>query len=151
MFQFSHQTKLVEETTGLKSCLHKRVLTPKGYIVGTVKDVRVDEKAHHFEGIVIGKLFQKPFFISRDYVHTISADTIVLKEELITLYKGRELISFEGKSLGTVIGVERIGNTNKLSSILVRKKGLMRKHKTINVDQIAHIGASIILKEHAKY
>ncbi|MFT4313488.1 MAG: PRC-barrel domain-containing protein [Candidatus Woesearchaeota archaeon] len=147
MEQFTKQTKLVEETISLQSMLKKQVVTPKGSILGKVKEIRIQEGTCHLEGIIVKKGVQKPFFVSKDYIKHISLDAIMLTEELTNQYLNAPVISFAGHKIGTVCEIYRVQNSNIVDTFVVRKRGLFGRKIQIPITQVHQLGASIILKE----
>jgi sporulation protein YlmC with PRC-barrel domain len=145
--QFTN-TFLEQETAGLLRMLKSEVVTPKGYVVGRVLDVRVNEKTFTFEGIVVkGKL---RLYISKDFIQSISADAVMLKDELICLLKGRTVVSYEGEILGVIYQIDQLENQNHFETLYVRPKLFFGKRKMVKPSQIKSIGTSVILKNGTK-
>ncbi len=142
------QTFLEQETAGLLRILKSEVVTPKGYVLGKVVDVRVNDKTFTFEGIIVKGKIQT--YVSRDFIHSISADAVMLKDELICLYKGRPVVSFEGETLGFVHSIVQMENLNEFSELIIRPKFWFGKKLILKNSNIKSIGTSIILKNGAK-
>ena len=142
---------LLQETAGLLSMLKSNVVTPKGYVVGKVQDVRVDDKTFSFEGITIKPGgWKKSFYVSKDYVRSISADAIMLSEEPVFLLASRPVVSFEGEVIGVVKHIHQIENQNDYLYLVVRPKMLIGKSYKVKKSQIKSVGTTIILKNGAK-
>lgn len=150
MEQYTKQTKSVEESIPLQSMRYKPVVTPNGSILGKVIQIRIQDGTCHLEGLVIKKLFKKKFFVSSDYIKHISLDAIMLTEEIANQYINVEVITYDGEKFGRVVEVHRVQNTNKIESLTVKRRGILKRKVTIPLNDIHQIGASIILKENAK-
>jgi len=142
---------LLQETAGLLNMLKSDVVTPKGYVVGKVKDVRVNDKTFLFEGILIeqGK-FAKDIYISKEFIKSISADAVMLGSEPVFLLVGRPVVSYEGEVIGMVKHVHQIENQNDYLHLVVRPKFLIGKSYKIKRNHVKSIGTTIILKNGAK-
>ena len=151
MEQYTKQTKSFEETISLSSMISKTVVTPRGSIIGKVLQVRIQDGTCHLEGLVIRKGFlHKPFFVSKDYIQHISLDAIMLSEELTHQYVKTPVLYYSGDILGKVLQIKRVQQTNKIESILVKKKGLFGKKVVVAVKDVKQFGKSLLLKEDAK-
>jgi sporulation protein YlmC with PRC-barrel domain len=145
--QFTN-TFLEQETAGLLRMLKSEVVTPKGYVVGKVLDVRVNEKTFTFEGIVVkGK---QRLYISKDFIQSISADAVMLKDELVSLLKGRLVVTYEGEVVGVIYKVDQLENQNHFETLYVRPKLFFGKRKIVKPSQIKSLGTSVILKNGTK-
>jgi len=148
MQQYTQQNHLAEETASLKSAIGSNVITPKGYVVGKVIDVRVNEKTLGFDGVLIAKRGSK-IYVSKDYIAKVSSDSVILSVELLELIVGRRVISHDGEELGVVKEITRVKNTNEFESMEVKPKKIFKKSFFIKPSNVKSIGESVILKENA--
>lgn len=147
MKQYTQQLHLAQETISLSSALGSHAITPKGYILGKVTDIRVNEKTLGFDGVIIKKGLSNKIYVSKDYISKISKDSVILTAELLELLVGRKVISHEGEELGKVKSITRVKNSNEYESIEVSPKSIFKKSYLIRPAQVKSIGESIILHE----
>ncbi|MDD9953527.1 MAG: PRC-barrel domain-containing protein [Candidatus Woesearchaeota archaeon] len=144
MDQYVDKGPLEEETRNIKEVLGMHVLSKSGRDVGTVKELRTDEE-NNFEGIIINRgLFKKPAFIHKAYIKELSPKAVLLEIDPTFMYYRMAVITSDGKKFGTVTGIDRIRNTNKVDQILLR-----RWFRTIAVDasEVKQYGASVMLQK----
>ena len=84
-------------------------------------------------------------YICMTYIDVISSKAVILSIEPATLYEGCAVVSFDGKKLGTVKRVNRVGVTNTVASITV-SRGWFRTMDVKHAD-IKHFGTSILLSK----
>ena len=132
------------KTRGTYEIIGKRVITPAGVVVGLVKEIRLNLETNECEGILVARRFKQPYYICKTYMDRITAKAVLLSIEPVTLLAGRAVISADGKRIGTVKSIERIGDANKVKSIVA---GLgWRRTASIDASEIDKYGVSIILK-----
>ena len=132
-----------QHTKNTRDLIGLRVLTISGRKLGTVRDVRLN-KTHALEGIVAKKgILGRRRYICRTYIKEINDKAILLSIEPATTHENRRVVSADGKVFGKVVRLNRVGITNQIQSILVRR----RMHKvTIPFSQVKLLGKSIILR-----
>lgn len=135
----------VEKTVNVKKLIGKRVLSDGGAIVGSVSEIRLNPNGFDLEGIVVHTSVGA-LYVGKSYFSTISDYSVILNTELSLLVKGRKVLTIDGKTLGSVIEVNRKGNTNEIESLLV---GSFWKKYLIPVSVVKQIASSVLIK--AKY
>ena len=142
---FVEKASAVTDTLRIQDVLGKRVLAQSGTVLGRVKAVYLNKKQYCVEGVVVGKLFTEDKYICMTYIDVISSKAVILSIEPATLYEGCAVVSFDGKKLGTVKRVNRVGVTNTVASITV-SRGWFRTMDVKHAD-IKHFGTSILLSK----
>jgi len=97
-----------------------------------------------FEGVMV-KRGSTPRYVGKSYVARITDDAVILAIEPAMLSIGRPVLSSDGKRFGKVTAITRVGHTNTIASLTVRRS-LLRK-VTVPASSIKHFGESIILKK----
>jgi len=148
MVDFHHvinREKPLDNTINLKELVGKRVISSGGKIIGKVSEVRIDPHTLKLEGIIVSQGFMsKPLYIGKGYFKTLSIESIVLNVELSLFLKDKMVLQSNGKPIGKVSRVVRVGQTNNVKEIIVNK--IFRKPIIIPFSAIKLTGNSIILK-----
>ena len=135
----------IEETIDLSNLISRKVISAKGFVVGKVKRVRLNNKLF-LEGVFVSRgLYKKPLFIGASYFDKLSEKAIILKIDPFILLKGYKIITNEGEFVGKVKDFIRKNNSNDLSGIVVKKR--FWKDYSVDIINIKSFGSSIILKE----
>ncbi|OIO80484.1 hypothetical protein AUJ84_03420 [Candidatus Pacearchaeota archaeon CG1_02_32_132] len=136
---------LMEHTRSVKELLGLRVLSRSGEKIGAVKDVRYSLRAMNIKGIFTRHPKIGNLYIGSDYIEIISKDSILLSIDPAILNMNKKVITHQGKVLGKVKKIERVGNTNIISKMHIRR--FLHKAFVIKLSDIGNNGDSIILKE----
>jgi len=142
MEKITINTGIFEKTVDINKIIGARVLTKKGFVVGKVKDVRIDQKAMNFEGIVVGGA--KKAFFGVDYIEKLNYEAIILNIDPSYLIKGERVIDTYGKILGKVKEVNREAETNTIANIIVKPS--FRKAFVVPKSRIKSIGSSVVIE-----
>lgn len=126
--------------------LGKEVIDAQGEVLGVIQKLHIDKDKKCILGITVDQGFMKPdLFIGLEHIHQFGIDTIFLNTYPKNKIKGMDVITSNGRVIGTVKDVEFSGS-NQLKSIIV-KSGVLKGQKTIKASEIREIGYNIILKE----
>lgn len=120
----------------------KRVLGKNGEVIGKVKDIVISD--NKIEGI-LAKNHGKKIFIELQYIDQLFNDSVMLKIDPVTRFLGMKVFDAEGRNLGKVVDFTRIGKSNAIQKIIV-KKGIIGKQKSIPASHIETSKKNIILK-----
>lgn|SRR3989338_4124563 len=141
--QISTRKIELNDQSGLKHFLSKKVLSKDGDEIGRIKDIIFDE--HEIVGILVRKGFTD-LFIDLSYVEKLFAQSIILKINPVTRYIGMKVYDADGKFLGKVRDIVRKTNTNKIDAIII-KRGLFLKYLEVPVIEIEVEKKNIILNK----
>ncbi len=133
------------KTINIKKILYKRVLANTGLVIGRVFQLRFDTSKKTLEGIVVKRFLSKPIYLGTSYISKLTSEGIILNIEPSIFLKNRKIIDYEGKTLGKVLKVNRKGNRNDISSLIL--SSFMRKNLEIPFSAIQKLGKNIILKK----
>lgn len=136
---------LMDQTRSVKDILGVRVLSKSGEKIGVVKDVRYGPKSMGIKGILTKHPYKGPLYIGSDYIGIISDESIILAIDPATLIMNKKVVTYQGKVIGRIKKIERVGNTNLISKIHVKR--FLHKAFVIKPSDIEKSGDSIILKE----
>ena len=137
-------TSAFNETIDIKKILGTRVLTDKGFVFGSVKEIRINPKTKVFEGIVVKRTgFGDKVYFDRTYLDKISHHAVVLNIEPSILLKGQRVISHHGESIGRIKEIIRVGKRNDIKEIIV--SSLLRGRFSVKPAHIHSSGKNIIL------
>ena len=142
---FIEKASAIDETLKIQDILGKRVLAKSGAVLGRVKAIHFNKGKYFIEGIVIRKFFKEDKYICITYVNSITSKAVILSVEPVTLFEGCDVVSHDGKKVGTAKKVNRVGNTNRVASLTV-KRNLFQKMEIPHTN-IEHFGTSIILSK----
>ncbi len=141
---YTERSAAFADTRNAKKLIGIRVLTPSSEVFGKVREVRLHHTTHAFEGVVV-KRGSASRYIGKSYVARITNDAVTLSIEPAILVVGRPVVSSDGKRFGKVIKIQRVGHTNDIASLTVRRS-LLRK-AVVPASGVKQFGASIILKK----
>ena len=134
----------IESTLNLSHLINKKVISIKGFVVGKVRNVRINTKLV-VEGVVVSRgLFNKPLYIGSSYFGKLSEEAIILTIDPFILFRGMKVLTNEGEVIGKIKEITRKNNTNDMGELVV--KSMFRKRFSIDSNYIKTIGSSIILK-----
>ena len=134
----------LENTINIIMLIGKNVLSKGGTIIGRVSQIRINKENSELEGIVISRgILNKPIYVGKSYLQTISKKAIILSVELSLLLKGKKVITIDGKNIGKITTINRKGNSNEIESIIVNS---LWKKFLIPKNQIKIMGNSVILE-----
>lgn len=122
MESFVHEGASFEQTRRAKSLLGKRVLSKNGSVFGSVKQVLLDTKNREVQGILVSRSFFRPnTYVSVEYVERLTSQAVILTIDPASLFRGRPVITSDGKRYGTVKDVSRERETNNVVVYFVRR------------------------------
>lgn len=137
--------KPLEETLNLAHLRGVKVLAKDGEVVGNVSQIRMNKTKLAIEGIVVFRsLFKKPLYIGCSYIESATRHSFLLKENPSILLRGRRILDSNGKKIGSVKEVVRLGDTNKISHLVA--KAFLRKDFEVDVKKCEILKDSIILE-----
>ncbi len=122
------------------------ILSSRGVLLGKVAKVQIHLRSFKCMGIIAHlKLSGRLVYFGIDYIKTFSPQGVILSIEPAYLLLRRRVITADGKVLGRVKEVRRIGTTNQIKELVV--KALFRAPRIIASEDISSLAQSIILKE----
>lgn len=134
-----------EETFDLSDLISTKIISKDGKMIGKVSKVLLNPKKLSLEGILIRQgVFKKPIYIGISYFDRLSKDSIILKISPSVLLKRKKVLDSEGKVIGKVKSIERKGNSNEISELIISSP--LKKKFPIKMSNIKFIGKTIILK-----
>jgi sporulation protein YlmC with PRC-barrel domain len=142
---FVEKASPVDGTLRIQDVLGKRVLAKSGTVLGRVKAVHINKEKYCVEGVVVRRLFKEDKYICITYIHMITPRAVILSIEPATLFEGCSVVSRDGKKVGTVKEMHRVGETNRVASLTV-SRGWFRTMEVRYAD-VEHLGTSIILSK----
>ncbi|MBN2458130.1 PRC-barrel domain-containing protein [Candidatus Woesearchaeota archaeon] len=129
----------------LLNIIGKKVITKNGKVFGRVKDIAFD--TGKVIGIIISSFFgMKRTIISCGYIEQLNSDSVVLKINPVTSLKGKIVFDKDGKRLGRVSEIKRVGTSNDFSEVTVRRLVFFRPVRILKKDMDV-IGKNIILNK----
>ncbi len=145
MEQIIQKDKKFADTLSVAKIIGKRVISPSGFIVGKVLEVRIDNKKYSIEGIFVRNNIHGKIYFGMSYFKSISTDAVFLLIEPSILLKQKKVLAHDGKFIGKVKTVSRVDETNDVRVLEVKK--IFRKPFFIKPRDIDSYGKSIILKK----
>ena len=125
--------------------LGKEAVDPDGSIIGVVTKVHIDNGDKKVVGITIDLGFTKPdLYMGIDQVRTFGKNAILLKTVPTAKFKGRTVLTSEGKRIGKVIDV--VMNNSKIGEFKVSTSWFFGKKFRIKYSDVKEVGENIILK-----
>ena len=127
--------------------LGREAVDPEGDILGIVMKLHIDKETKRILGITIDQGFMKPdLFIGMHYVKNFGIDAVFLNKVPTDKFRGLDVITAEGKSIGKVKEVS--AKRHKVEEIIIKKPGQFSKERySIPASSIHEIGKSVILKK----
>ena len=127
--------------------LGKDAVDTEGDILGIVMKVHIDKYEKKLVGITIDQGFMKPdLFIGMNYIRNFGVDAVFLNKVPVDKFMGIDVITAEGKVIGTVKNIN--AKRHKIEEIIITKKGITHGGKySIPSSSIDQIGESIVLKK----
>lgn len=145
MESFIRQGPTYEDTRRGGSIVGKRVISKSGDVVGRVMQLRIDPDKRTLEGVVVRRKLFRTLYICMSYVTRITDKALMLAIDPAALFKGRAVVSSDGKKFGTVAMLERAGETNEVVRVIVRRH--LYKKIAIPKESFSRFGTSLILKD----
>lgn len=131
--------------------LGKEAVDPEGDIIGVVMKLHIDKDNKKLLGITIDQGFMKPdIYIGMHYIKNFGVDTVFLNKIPTDKFRGLDVITSEGKVVGTVREVK--SKRHKVEEIIIAKKGIpmLKQRFVIPASSIEEIGESVVLKKSYK-
>jgi sporulation protein YlmC with PRC-barrel domain len=120
--RITSKEKALENTLDVKKLLGLRVITRSGFVLGKVKQIRINEPKVKIEGIVVSRgFFKKPVYLGLSYIRKVSSESFILKIDPVILFRGRKIIDSRGKKFGKIKRVVRKENSNEIHEFRVFK------------------------------
>ena len=135
----------IDSTINISNLLGKQLLSSQGFIVGKIKQIRINPSNMKIEGVVVKRGFFRKIYIDKSYLEKISSESIILAIEPSIFLEGRKVITSEGKVLGEVKEINRIKEANDIESLVV--KPFFRKAFIVPFSAVQMIGKTIMLKK----
>lgn len=145
MESFIREGPTYDSTKAAKSLLGKRVLSKSGDIIGRVWQLRIDPNKRTLEGVVLRRKVFRKIYICMSYVTRITDKALMLGIDPAALFRGRTIVSADGKKFGTAIALERMQETNEVVRVLVRRH--LYKKLVVPKEDFSRFGTSLILKK----
>ena len=135
--------KALESHFRLSRISGKKVIADNGEVIGNVKDLAVakDKVVGIYCSSSAGEVF-----IARSFVRAFDSDSIILKISPATSLVGKIVFDRDGKRIGKVFCVARVGTSNQIKQILVRKSPIA-KPVSVPKKDIDVMDKNIILKK----
>ncbi len=144
MQEYVTTAKAYAKTRRADGLVGMRVLAKSGSVLGKVRAVLLDPAGRTVQGILVGRLLHENLYITTSYIDRITEKAVLLKIDPASLRKGLQVITSDGKRVGTVIGMHRIKQTNDVHTYVVKRR--FRTFEVAAAD-VKHIGTSLILKK----
>jgi len=144
MESFVREGPSFEETKSGKSLIGKRVLSKSGDVIGRVVQLRINPDKRTLEGVVVRRLAKK-IYLCMSYVTRITEEALMLGIDPVVLFKGRAVVTSDGKKFGVVYDLERIQQTNEITHVHLRRH--LYKKLSIPKEDFTRFGTSLILKK----
>ncbi len=144
MESFIREGQSYEDTKSAGSLVGKRVLSKSGDVIGRVMQLRIDPDKRTLEGVVVRRKLFLTLYICMSYVTRVTDKALMLGIDPAALFKGRAVVSSDGKKFGTVAVLERAGETNEVVRVVVRRH--LYKKLAIPKEDFSRFGTSLILK-----
>jgi sporulation protein YlmC with PRC-barrel domain len=142
---FLEQTAPFDQTRKAADILGKRVIAKSGLVVGKVSQIRLDGNQRELQGVLVRRMpWQSKLYISTDYIHRLTPKAIILDIDPLVVLRGRSVVSKDGKKYGRVSNIKREEDTNKLVSLVVRRRLFFKRE--IPASELKSIGSAIILQ-----
>ncbi len=128
--------------------LGREAIDPEGEILGIVMKLHIDKDSKRILGITIDQGFMKPdIFIGTHYIKNFGVDAVFLNKVPTDKFRGLEVITPEGTTIGTV--KEVVSKRHKVTEIIVAPKGISISAKKVSISAtyIEEIGESVVLKK----
>lgn len=143
------KTKLnYEQTKDAKDLIGLRVLSVSGECLGNISKVRLHPKTNALEGVVCNRgLFRSPSdpcYFAKEYIDRVTDDAALLSIEPALLWIGHEVITSDGKIIGNIKRVQRVGETNEIESFFFKRSWF--RTATVKLSAVKKVGTSIVLK-----
>ncbi|MDO8508657.1 MAG: PRC-barrel domain-containing protein [Nanoarchaeota archaeon] len=145
MAQKSISSKDLDKALTSDDVLGKEIIDSVGSFIGIAEKVFIDPNDFDFIGVGIDKGFlKKGLAIGRNYIEKITKYAVFLNIRVAFEIRGMEVFDKDGKDLGIVSEIELVVNTNKISSIGI-KKGIFGKKIIIPYNFVERVGDNVLL------
>ena len=144
MESFIREGPAFDDTKPAHNLLGKRVLSKSGDVIGRVTQLRVNTDKRTLEGVVVRRKIFRKLYICMSYVTRITEKAMMLGIDPSALFKGRAVVSSDGKKFGTVKELERKQESNEVTRVIVRRH--LYKELAIPKEDFSRFGTSLILK-----
>ena len=120
----------------------KKVIDREGIEYGKVKHIHINQDTLTVCGVTIHQGFNKDYYLSDDYIHKFSEETLLLSRPPVRT--GISVVDLDRHKIGKVKRIHRHPNTSELESIEV-SYGL-RHSKILSKSEIWGVGEKVILR-----
>jgi sporulation protein YlmC with PRC-barrel domain len=111
-----------------------KVVDKDGTFIGRIKDIDINMIAMKVQALVVHKgFFKGETTVMIEYIDRIVKDTLFLKTSVVTKLIGKTVVDCDGKTIGKIKDVVRVGETNVLSAIVVSAK-VITKPDVVEID-----------------
>lgn len=142
---FLNNSAPLEQTRKASDIVGRRVLAKSGSVVGKVSEVRLDGNQSQVVGLLIRRYpWQSKVYISTEYIHRLTPKAVLLDIDPLVMLRGRTVVSKDGKKYGRVSDIVREQNTNKLVSLIVRRRLFFKKE--VPAEELHSISEAIMLR-----
>jgi sporulation protein YlmC with PRC-barrel domain len=140
----STKVKNLDRLGDFSSYMGRKVFSKSGHYVGKVYDIITQNKC--MVGVLVrGKL---KIFIDKEYFMSDTPKAIMLSIDPVTNLLGKQVFDAIGKRIGKVSALERRGNSNVFSSLIVKKRAYSKPFVVPKKDIDTFKDNVILKKEH---
>jgi sporulation protein YlmC with PRC-barrel domain len=112
----------IDQTINDSALIGKRVLSKDGEPIGEVCGIYLDPHNLSLEAIRVNSgLFSYDHYIGRNFISELTSQGVILTFSPSTEFVGKEVYDINGKKLGIVKEVRRIGPANEFVNFVISK------------------------------
>jgi sporulation protein YlmC with PRC-barrel domain len=141
------EDKLVsDEVIDITAIKGNRVLAPNGDNIGEIDSLYIHPRTLQLHGLKVSKgIFKTDYYVSRGNIEYITKDAAMLRVTPVEEFKGLVVFDAEGKRVGKVKEIRTHGRSNEIDKVVI-DRGMIRKDLVVDMEEIAGIGRSVLLK-----
>ena len=137
----------IDKSIPVEQIMGKKVLSKEGKDIGIIDNIFVNPDDLNVEALSVKKgMFSEDYCIGSDYLDKITEDGALLKINPSKEIEGKKVFDKDGKEIGKVKEIKRVGTTNLIQSVVV-KRGLGDEDVEIFEKDIDTIGENLILEK----
>ena len=119
----------IEATTPAGDIIGTHVLTPRGAVVGRIRDLHLDLDKLKVLGVTIKPgMFKKPVYIGAGFIDRLGIRGTKLSVTPTFLLVGKKVITSDGKILGKVVGVLRKDHTVDIRGLCIVRRFFLKRY-----------------------